>query len=52
MMNIQEMAFAHLQTVQQSINELERQKELIEQEIIKLTEYLKAGQETLENAKK
>jgi len=51
-MNIEEMAVAHLQTVQQSINELENQKNLIDQEILRLTEYLKAGQETIDSSQK
>jgi hypothetical protein len=47
-MEIVEMAQAHLQTVQQSINELENQKKLIDQEIARLLDYVKAGQEALD----
>lgn len=46
-MSIQEMAKAHLFTVQQTIVQLEEKKRTIEDEIFKLTEYLKAGQNEL-----
>lgn len=46
-MSIQEMAKAHLFTVQQTIVQLEEKKRTIEDEIFKLTEYLKAGQSEL-----
>lgn len=42
------MAQAHLQNVQSVISDLVKQKESIEQEINKLSEYLKAGAETIE----
>lgn len=50
-MSIEEMAKAHLQNVHKTIIELEQQKLNIEQEIFKLTEYLKAGNEELLKSK-
>lgn len=46
-MEILDMAKAHVQTVYQSINELENQKKMIDQEILRLLEYVKAGEEAL-----
>lgn len=42
------MAQAHLQNVQSVISDLVKQKESIEQEINKLSEYLKVGAETID----
>lgn len=48
-MSIEEMAQAHLNTIQQAIVELENQKVTIENEILRLTEYLAKGSELLQN---
>ena len=48
-MSIEEMAQAHLNTIQQAIAELENQKVTIENEILRLTEYLAKGTELLQN---
>lgn len=48
-MSIEEMAKAHLQTVQKAIVDLQNQRTNIEEEIKKLTEYLKNGLEQLES---
>ena len=48
-MSIEEMAQAHLNTIQQAIVELENQKVTIENEILRLTEYLAKGTELLQN---
>lgn len=42
-MSIVDMAVAHLQTVEKAIADLENQKQAIENEILKLTEYLAKG---------
>ena len=49
-MSIEEMAKAHLSSVQKAIADLEVQKTNVENEIVKLTEYLKAGLQELEDA--
>jgi hypothetical protein len=43
MSTVQEMAHAHLVTVQRTIQDLEKQKENIEAEIKKLASYLEEG---------
>ena len=48
-MSILEMAKAHLNSVQKAIVDLENQKNNIDQEINKLTEYLKQGMKELDN---
>ena len=48
-MSIEEMAQAHLNTIQQAIVELENQKVTIDNEILRLTEYLAKGTELLQN---
>tara|TARA_B100002019_G_C21047032_1_gene487317 strand:- start:532 stop:714 length:183 start_codon:yes stop_codon:yes gene_type:complete len=47
MTNVQEMAQAHLVTVQRTIQDLENQKANIEQELQKLSTYLQEGIEEL-----
>mgnify|MGYP001197394838 FL=1 len=47
-MSVEEMAQAHLNTVQQAIVDLEKQKATIENEILRLTEYLEQGSTLLE----
>jgi predicted nucleic acid-binding Zn-ribbon protein len=47
MTNVQEMAQAHLVTVQRTIQDLENQKANIEQELQKLSSYLQEGIEEL-----
>ena len=47
MANVQEMAQAHLVTIQRTIQDLENQKSNIEQELQKLSVYLQEGIETL-----
>jgi hypothetical protein len=42
-MSVEEMAKAHLGTVEQAIVELNNQKQTIDDEILKLTDYLKKG---------
>ena len=46
-MKIVEMAEAHLQTVAKAIIDLQNQKNMIDQEIKKLSDYLQAGKEEL-----
>ncbi|NBO99260.1 MAG: hypothetical protein EBU90_03915 [Proteobacteria bacterium] len=46
-MKIAEMAEAHLQTVAKAIVDLQNQKNILEQEIKKLSDYLQAGKEEL-----
>lgn len=48
---ILQMAEAHLQTVQKAIIDLQNQKNSIDQEIAKLTEYLKKGVDELNKNK-
>ncbi len=48
-MSIEEMAQAHLNTIQQAIAELENQKVTIDNEILRLTEYLAKGNDLLQN---
>ncbi len=43
MAGIREMAEAHLRNVEQQIRDLHQQKELIDQDIDKLTQYLSEG---------
>ena len=43
MAGIKEMAEAHLRNVDQQIRDLEQQKEIIDQDIEKLKQYLSAG---------
>ena len=47
-MSIEEMAQAHLNTIQQAIAELENQKVTIDNEILRLTEYLEQGNALLQ----
>lgn len=42
-MNLQDMAAAHLNNVQNAINDLHKQKANVEAEIDKLTKYLQEG---------
>ena len=42
-MSVEEMAQAHLETIKKAIVELQNQKQAIEQEILRLTDYLKQG---------
>jgi len=46
-MDLRGMAEAHLQTVQRTVVDLEKQKANIQEEIAKLNEYLKQGVEEL-----
>lgn len=46
-MDVRGMAEAHLQTVQRTVVDLEKQKANIQEEIAKLNEYLKQGVEEL-----
>jgi len=46
-MNLQDMAAAHLNNVQNAINDLQKQKANVEAEIDKLTKYLQEGLEEL-----
>jgi hypothetical protein len=46
--SLEEMSKAHLTQVQKTIVELQNQQKNIEQEILKLTDYLKSGLSTLE----
>lgn len=46
--NVMMMAEAHLKSVQNAINDLEQQKEKINQEINRLNEYLKNGVDNLQ----
>lgn len=47
-MSVEEMAQAHLNTIQQAIVDFEKQKATIENEILRLTEYLEQGKTLLE----
>ncbi len=47
-MSIEDMAKAHLSSVQKAIIDLQTQKDNVESEIVKLTEYLKVGLQELE----
>ena len=51
-MSIIEMAKAHLQNVHIKIEELKTQKQLIEEEIQKLSLYIAKGLEHIENSEK
>jgi prefoldin subunit 5 len=42
-MSVEEMAQAHLTTIQKAIDELNNQKQTIENEILRLTDYLEQG---------
>tara|TARA_R100001163_G_C4985786_1_gene140206 strand:+ start:472 stop:666 length:195 start_codon:yes stop_codon:yes gene_type:complete len=42
-MSVEEMAQAHLVTIQKAIDELNNQKQTIENEILRLTDYLEQG---------
>ena len=42
-MSVEEMAQAHLETIKKAIVELQNQKQAIEQEILRLTDYLQQG---------
>jgi|TARA_B100000085_G_C18469217_1_gene482332 prefoldin subunit 5 len=42
-MSVEEMAQAHLTTIQKAIDELNNQKQTIEKEILRLTDYLEQG---------
>lgn len=42
-MSVEEMAQAHLITIQKAIDELNNQKQTIEKEILRLTDYLEQG---------
>jgi len=46
-MSLEDMAKAHLANVQKAIGDLEKQKENIQQEIDKLSEYFSKGLEEL-----
>ena len=46
-MSLEDMAKAHLANVQKAIGDLEKQKEKIQQEIDKLSEYFSKGLEEL-----
>ena len=46
-MSLEDMAKAHLSNVQKAIGDLEKQKENIQQEIDKLSEYFSKGLEKL-----
>lgn len=48
MATLKEMAQAHLLNVQQQINDLEAQKQRIDQDIQALSDYLQQGAETLD----
>lgn len=50
-MTVLEMAEAHLQTVAKAINDLNNQKNAIEQEINKLNEYLQLGRDSVTQAR-
>ena len=47
-MSVEEMAQAHLNTIQQAIVDFEKQKANIENEILRLTEDLEQGKTVLE----
>ena len=47
-MSVEEIAQAHLNTIQQAIVDFEKQKATIENEILRLTEYLEQGKTLLE----
>lgn len=46
--SLEEMSKAHLTQVQKTIVDLQGQQKNIEQEVVKLTDYLKSGLSTLE----
>ncbi len=46
-MDVRAMAEAHLQTVQRTVMDLEKQKTNIQEEIVKLNDYLKQGVDEL-----
>lgn len=46
--SLEEMSKAHLTQVQKTIVDLQSQQKNIEQEVVKLTDYLKSGLSTLE----
>jgi hypothetical protein len=46
--SLEEMSKAHLTQVQKTIVELQNQQKNIDQEVLKLTDYLKSGLSTLE----
>jgi len=43
-MSVEEMAQAHLESIKKAIVELQNQKQAIEQEILRLTDYLGQGE--------
>jgi anion-transporting ArsA/GET3 family ATPase len=47
-MSVEEMAQAHLNTIQKTIVDLQNQRVTIENEIVRLTEYLQRGVALLE----
>jgi uncharacterized membrane protein YgaE (UPF0421/DUF939 family) len=47
-MTITEMAKAHLQNVHNKLNELQENKKILEQEIEKLSNYIKSGLELIQ----
>jgi anion-transporting ArsA/GET3 family ATPase len=47
-MSVEEMAQAHLNTIQKTIVDLQNQRVTIENEIVRLTEYLQRGAMLLE----
>tara|TARA_R100001163_G_C5002936_1_gene151432 strand:- start:525 stop:716 length:192 start_codon:yes stop_codon:yes gene_type:complete len=47
-MSVEEMAQAHLNTIQKAIVDLQNQKVTIDNEIVRLTEYLQQGVTLLE----
>jgi peptidoglycan hydrolase CwlO-like protein len=47
-MTIIEMAKAHLQNVHNKLNELQENKKILEQEIEKLSNYIKSGLELIQ----
>jgi len=51
MTTVEQMAEAHLQTVQKAIGDLQNQKSAIDQEISKLTEYLQRGVDELNKSR-
>jgi|TARA_B100001094_G_C17812214_1_gene614376 hypothetical protein len=50
-MTTQEMAKAHLSSVQKTIEDMYKQKEAIDNEIVRLKAYLEEGLKVLEEAK-
>ena len=51
-LSLENMAEAHLQTVERAISDLENQVQNIYQEIKKLNDYLDKGREVIEASKK